>query len=479
MMIWMRLYIRKRARIKNKKRFGPDRHGILARFLNLLLLFSSLFGSEEILVHLDSQAPLFPLFLSAIDDKESDFPKAHLTTLRETLAFDLNYNGSTKVLLPSEVAKKRSLKGKENASWNCEALADDGICYLVQLIARKDQIKIEAINTHTQKVRTIEAVLTKDMTQDRRTMHAVADAIHEFFFGTPGIASCKILFTIKTGTVSEVYEADYDGKNQVQITQENALCTHPLYLPGPARPGAFSFVSYRIGQPKMYYASLKGGTIRRSSFLRGNQLTPSFSSDGSMIAFASDFTGTSDIFIQPFRKEVGPIGKPCHVFAAKGATQASPVFSPDGKKIAFVSNKDGSPKIYVINTPAPGTKLKEIKAELITKLCGENSAPAWSPDGKKLAYSAKTGGPRQIWIYDFETGREQEITQGPKNKENPAWAPNSLHLLYNAQDVGSSELYLINIRQLQPIQITSGKGEKFFPSWEPAKCGITNYTHRE
>lgn len=155
------------------------------------------------------------------------------------------------------------------------------------------------------------------------------------------------------------------------------------------------------------------------------------------------------------------------IFTAKGSANASPTFSPDGKRIAFVSDKDGSPKIYVMPIPAVGVKAKDLKSQLISKRCRENSAPSWSPDGKKIAYCAKTDGVRQIWVYDFETGRERQLTKGNAIKENPTWASNSLHLLFNAKEGEQTEIYLINLNQPKAVKITSGAGMKFFPSWEP------------
>ncbi|MBM3184047.1 MAG: translocation protein TolB, partial [Chlamydiae bacterium] len=149
------------------------------------------------------------------------------------------------------------------------------------------------------------------------------------------------------------------------------------------------------------------------------------------------------------------------IYSSPHATQASPTFSPDEKNIAFVSDKDGPPRIYVMHLP--GAKdTQRFKPELITIKNRENTSPAWSPNGKKLAYSAKTDGIRQIWIYDFATKEEIQLTQGPENKENPAWAPDSLHLVYNTESATGNELYLIHLLEAEPISI--GKGR--FASWE-------------
>ena len=157
------------------------------------------------------------------------------------------------------------------------------------------------------------------------------------------------------------------------------------------------------------------------------------------------------------------------IFLIRTEPFANATFSPDGSKIAFVSNKDGSPKIYVMDIPKEGTKSKDLHPTLISKRCRENSAPSWSPDGKKIAYSAKTGAQhRQIWVYDLETKQEHKLTDGKGDKENPAWAPNSLHLIFNSNDndKGLTDLYLINLNQQEAVKITQGSGEKRFPYWK-------------
>ena len=224
----------------------------------------------------------------------------------------------------------------------------------------------------------------------------------------------------------------------------------------------FLYVSYKSGQPKIFIASLADGVGKRIIDLKGNQLLPAISPQRDKIAFICDAAGRTDLFLQQFHPESGEAGKPMQLYSFPHATQASPTFSPDGSKLAFVSDKDGTPRIYLI--PATFTT-KRPTPHLITKQNRENSCPAWSPDGKKLAYSAKTKGVRQIWIYDFETAQEWQLTDGGGNKENPSWALDSKHLVFNSTDGSSSELYLVNLNQPEVIKISQGPGIKHYPSW--------------
>ncbi len=316
--------------------------------------------------------------------------------------------------------------------------------------------------------------LSGKLASDRRVIHRFSDAFTALVSGKAGIAASRILYALQvpegTEWKSEIWETDYDGENRRQITQEKSYCITPTFFPckGSFTENKFLYVNYKNGQPKIYISSFDKGQGTPLVSLRGNQLLPAISKKGDMMAFISDAGGRADLFVQPFSKAHGPIGKPMQAFSFPRSVQASPTFRPDGKKIAFVSDKNGTPRIFLINTPLPGKDSKP-RPLCITKKYRHNTCPAWSPDGTKLAYSAIVDGTRQIMVYDFLTKEEIQLTVGKSHKENPSWAPNSLHLIYNTVDPSSSELFIINLKQKESLQITSGAGKKHYPAWEPIR----------
>jgi TolB protein len=423
--------------------------------LFILFLPALLLAEEEIVVHLASQESLTPLYLSAIQESGSGFEKSYLASLEKVLRFDFEHDGKTEIT------------SLQKATYRVETEIKQKVANIKLIVG--------------QTVKGIEGIpLTGELAKDRQTMHRIHDALFQTLFHTSGIAETHILYTVRNRKgndpsqwTSDVWEADYDGENARQVTRDNCLCVTPAFIPtkegGPSC--RFLYVSYKIGQPKIYAAALAQQVGNRLTYLRGNQLMPALSPTLDKIAFICDITGNPDLFIQDFSLEKGVIGKPRQIFCAPGATQGTPTFSPDGRKIAFVSNKDGTPRIYILDIPSPGASINNLKPKMISKKNHENTSPAWSPDGKKIAYSALTFGTRQIWLYDLTTGEERQLTEGYGHKENPSWAPNSLHLVFNSSTPTTSDLFMINLNQKRAIKVACGPQEKRFPAWEPMRKG--------
>jgi len=431
---------------------------------------------EQIVVKLATESQLMPLYLTAFQDQGAGFDSNYLRQLEHVLNFDLNHNGMTYTVKQSPERDAIANGGTFESLGTPHEWKNLNVYYVIKIRAKDKKLDIRMLAVNSNGTRSVDGIqMTGDLSQDRRKIHQIADTIHKTLFGTEGIATTKLLYTIKrkenNKDLSDIYEADYDGSNARQVLRGYGYCVTPCYIPPKAgfNSGSILFVSYKTGQSKIFMASLKeGGEPQRFSTLKGNQLMPAINKDRDKVAFISDYTANPDLFLQGFSlEEGGSVGKPQQVYSTHQATQGTPSFNPEGTQIAFVSNKDGSPRIYVIDIPEPGTKLKDIRACLITKHNKESTAPAWSPDGTKLAYCSMTNGTRQIWIYDFTKKEERQLTQGPGNKENPAWAPNNLHLIFNSTGHDGSDLYVVNLNQPAAWKISAGAGEKRFPNWEP------------
>lgn len=433
-------------------------------------------NSTEIFVELSTEKQLLPTHVAQWKVEQSLLSTQYLQKLRDILQFDIGNNGSNVVVGGTREMEQLLANEPLSGPYNGAEWRKHGLLYLIRVEVEGHALRAAVYSVANRQLKRFEGItLTGALERDRQEIHCLADRIHRELFGIEGIAATRFLYTIRTegstpsDAISEVWVADYDGGNRQQVTHEGSYCVTPTFLPPGTgfASGSFFYVSYRMGMPKVFVASLRDGAGRRFSSLRGNQLMPAISAQRDQVAFISDAGGNPDLFLQKFSPDVGALGKPRQIFSAPRGAQASPTFSPDGDRIAFVSNKDGSPRIYVMSIPPAGASSTELNPTLISRRNHGNTSPAWSPDGTKLAYSALVQGTRQICIYDFESGEESQLTTGPGHKENPTWAPNSLHLLYNTEDRLGSEIFMINLNQRTPVCIISGSGEARFPSWEP------------
>ena len=417
----------------------------------------------ELTVHLQTEEKRQPLYLSL----PAECPQA----IRSALQFDLYHGGYFAPATLSEEASKTLATSMGKPEW-WKAASKLGLAYVATLrktppglwqlectrIASRDTWKSE------------ERALTGDPTEQRFLTHTWTDALHLAWFQRPPIATKRILYTWakQSGGASEIWEADYDGQNRRKLISEAHVCLSPMYLPADRghHPQGILYVSYRAGMPKLFMVPTLGEQPQRVSELAGNQFHPILSRQADRIAFISDAAGRPDLFIQPFCPKRGALGRARQLYTAPHSGQASPTWSPDGKKIAFVSDKDRAQRIYVLEIPPLETKIQEMRPVCISKVNAENTAPAWSPNGRYLAYCAKVAGTRQIWVYDFETGQERALSSGPHHKENPVWGADSLHLVYNTANATQSELYLANLNEPSAVRITEGPGIKRFPHWD-------------
>ncbi|MCH9630132.1 MAG: Tol-Pal system protein TolB [Chlamydiia bacterium] len=449
------------------------------KFLTAVFFFFSaaVFAEEEIIVHLNRSEPLVPLYLGTFDATQSSLKPDYVEKLEGVLRFDLDYSGRMEICGRHHEKEGLLLLENKKEGFAHSVWKRDKISYVVSASVEADKLNVSVFSVDFQKIKHIKGIeLTGDLGKDRRSIHRLSDHIHKICFNKEGISTTKVLYTVQVPNekkgdnkyLSHIFECDYDGHNAQKLTEDPKYCITPIYYPkSTLKPQQFLYVTYEDGPSKIYISTIGNHKPEPFIKLRGNQLLPTISKDNSKIAFICDAGGRADLFVQPLHPERGLLGKPIQAYSFPSSVQASPSFSPDGKKIAFVSDKEGTPKIYLIDAPKykKGRKLPD--AVCLTKKNRENTCPSWSPDGTKLAYSAKTKGTRQIWIYDFDTNEERQLTSGTSHKENPCWAPNSFHIVFNTADATSSELHLVNLNQDKTIKISNGPGKKHYPSWQP------------
>jgi TolB protein len=125
----------------------------------------------------------------------------------------------------------------------------------------------------------------------------------------------------------------------------------------------------------------------------------------------------------------------------------SPAWSPDGKKLAYVSFEQGNSAVYMQDV-ATGSR------ELVSHGKGINGAPSFSPDGRKIALALSRSGNPEIYVKYFSTGREVQLTNHWAIDTEPVWSPDGAYLYFTSDRGGRPQIYRIPAEGGSPQRVT-------------------------
>jgi TolB protein len=114
----------------------------------------------------------------------------------------------------------------------------------------------------------------------------------------------------------------------------------------------------------------------------------------------------------------------------------SPAWSPDGRKLAYVSFENRKPSIYV-------QEVFTGKREKVASFKGINGAPAWSPDGRKLALTLSKDGSPDIYVYNLNKKTLQRLTSHYAIDTEPAWSPDGSQIVFTSDRGGKPQIYRV------------------------------------
>lgn len=138
----------------------------------------------------------------------------------------------------------------------------------------------------------------------------------------------------------------------------------------------------------------------------------------------------------------------------------SPAWSPNGRQIAFVSFDKDRASINVIDV-ATG------RIERITQFPGINGAPSWSPDGKTLAVVlSKDGGPK-IYTIDVASKRLTKLTDGTGIDTEPSFAPDGQSIVFTSNRGGKPQIYRVSLSSGRTERLTFKGDYNAKPSLTP------------
>jgi TolB protein len=295
----------------------------------------------------------------------------------------------------------------------------------------------------------------------RMAVHAVSDDIVRSLSNQPGHAATRIVFerqnkaTSANGTGSyDLLIVDSDGFGMRRLTGGTGQILSPVWSPDgrkllyvlngsqlierdvasgstrvlrteagmqtPAYSPDGQHVAYSAwvdSAARLYDLDLSRMTVRRLSAVKAIEISPTYSGDGSRIAFMSNRFGLPHIFVMPSSGSAGSLISP-YVQGMKGY-YFGPDFSPTSSQIVFAGhwNSQGVFQIMLGDADRPGAQVRQLTND------GDNEDPSWAPDGRHIVYSSGVGEQQlSLYVIDTVTLTKRRLVDGGKLRMSD-WSP--------------------------------------------------------
>lgn len=206
-------------------------------------------------------------------------------------------------------------------------------------------------------------------------------------------------------------------------------------------------------------------TFGRVTDNRGIESWPSLSPDSREIVYAGrTAAGEAGIYLRALEGGLA-------VHLSKDASDNTPAFSPDGRSIAFSSSRDNSPGIFVMDR----------RGESVRRLTNGGSDPSWTPDGREVVYSAESGrdpdnrqAPSELWAVNVESAQRRRIAAA--DAVQPRVSPDGRLVAFWGLPVDAAGKEFTRANRdisVQPlaggerVPITTGESTNWNPAWAP------------
>ncbi len=253
----------------------------------------------------------------------------------------------------------------------------------------------------------------------------------------------KIVFTCYVQQMDQICLLHADGSGRKQLTSLKATSFYPSLSPDGQ---TVYFSSRDSGNFEIYAIEVNGNNLTKLTNGIGALYAPELSPNGEWIIFTKHGGGLW---------KMRPDGS--GVQRVTNKDDIDPSWSPDGSMIAFASSRSGARQLFVMN--ADGTNIQQV-----TSLTDMGGRSAWSPDGTKLAFYRGPFGDRNIYVIHIDGTGLVKLTNGGDNLA-PSWSPDGNWIAFTSFRDGNNELYIMRPDGTGVTRLTNSPISDWQPRW--------------
>ncbi len=292
----------------------------------------------------------------------------------------------------------------------------------------------------------------------RRPAHKAADQIYEKITREKGAFDTRLAYvTVTSGTSSnrmfKLFISDADGHNTHQVLSSREPITSPSWSPDGSE---LAYVSFESGSSGIYIQNIFTGKKRLISARDGSNNAPAWSPDGTRLAMSLSFSGNPEIYtVNVSSGEMKQVTR-------SSAIDTEPVWSGTNS-IVFTSNRGGKPQLYLKNASGSGS------AKRLTFDGKYNSAADVA--NKKMAFITGNRGAFHVAIKSLGGDSGRDMLSNGSSDETPTLAPNGTMVAYTTLRNGQNTLAVVSDNGKAKQFLRASEGDIRYPAWSP-------YLHR-
>lgn len=241
--------------------------------------------------------------------------------------------------------------------------------------------------------------------------------------------------------------------------------------------GVIAFHSNRSGSDQIYAINPDGTDLRVLTDKSDKAMFPKWSLNGDRLAYTVDREGTRishfDLYnpdsrllwvgfafkepafswspdgralvyhgaLKPFQQNdiyiYGPNHSELTPITSNAGRNESPAWSPDGRQIAFQTDRDGNWDIYLMNVDGSGPVN-------LTRNGSADRLPSWSPDGRMIAFTSDRDGNDEIYVMNRDGSDVKRLTTDPSQDSYPSWSPDGKQIAFQSKRSGNMDIFVMN-----------------------------------